>query len=226
MPQRIHCLHYLPYHESAEQSHAFTHGFPPELWGWVCHHFQLKFQDHFPDDPYTLEEIHDAVWFVLHSTVSFLPALDDPCMPALIMAPKAKDKPTMKSEELSTLIGIMKQAITKLRNQGTQVSKPKPPAPHDFKCHFCGGDHFKSECDVLKEYVCDGKCVLHDNGCIALPGGHFTPGAITGKTFKECINEWHFQYPSSTAMTNSLLFGVLPECTMSTGHLHPSPESL
>ena len=200
---------------TAEQSHAFAHGFSPELWGWVCHHLQLKFPDHFPDDPYTLEEIHDTTWFVLHGTVLFSLALDDPCMPATITAPKANDKPTVKSEELSALIDIMKQAIAKLGNQGAQASKPKPSAPHDYKCHFCGGDHFKSECDGLKEYVRDGKCILHDDGHVALPGGHFIPGAITGKMFKEHIDKWHQQNPSSTAMTNSLLFGVLPEPTMS-----------
>ena len=145
---------------TTKQSHAFTCSCPLELWGQVCHCLQLKFLDHFPDDPYTLEEIHDAAWFVLHGTTSFSLALDDLCTPATFTAPTAKDKPTIKSEELSALINIMKQAITKLRNQGTQVSKPKPPTPCDYKCHFCGGDYFKSECNVLKEYIHDGKCVL------------------------------------------------------------------
>ena len=200
---------------TTEQSCTFTCGFPPELWGQVCHCLQLKFPDHFPDNPYTLDEIHDAVQFVLHSTMSFSLALDDPHTSATIMAPQANDKPAMKSEELSALIDMMKQAITKIRNQGAQAAKPKPSGPHDYKCHFCGGDHFKSECDGLKEYIHDEKCILCDNGHVALPGGCFIPGAITGKTFKEYINEWHHQNPSSTAMTNSLLFGVLPEPTVS-----------
>ena len=55
-----------------EQSHTFAHIFPQKLWGKVSHQLQLKFPDHFPNDPYTLEQIHDAAWFVLHSTVSFL----------------------------------------------------------------------------------------------------------------------------------------------------------
>ena len=200
---------------TTEQSHAFAHGFPLELWGWVCHCLQLKFPDHFPDDPYTLEEIHNAAQFVLHGTMLFLLALDDLCTPAKITAPKANDKPTMKSEELSALIDIMKQAIAKLGNQGAQVSKLKAPTPRDYKCHFCRGDHFKSESDGLKEYVHNGKCILHNNGYVALPGGCFIPGAITGKTFKELIDEWHRQNSSSTATTNSLLFGVLPEPTVS-----------
>ena len=39
--------HILP----TEQSHAFTWGFPSELWNRVTHHLQLKLPDHFPDDP-------------------------------------------------------------------------------------------------------------------------------------------------------------------------------
>ena len=61
----------------AEQSRAFARGFPPELWNRVAHRLQLKLPDHFPDDPYTLEEIHDAACFVLHGTASYAKAYDD-----------------------------------------------------------------------------------------------------------------------------------------------------
>ena len=61
----------------AEQSCAFARGFPPELWNRVAHRLQLKLPDHFPDDPYTLEEIHDAMRFVLHGTASYALVYDD-----------------------------------------------------------------------------------------------------------------------------------------------------
>ena len=60
-----------------EQSCAFTRGFPLELWNRVAHRLQLKLPDHFPNDPYTLEEIHDAVRFVLHGTASYALAYND-----------------------------------------------------------------------------------------------------------------------------------------------------
>ena len=60
-----------------EQSHVLMWGFPPELWNRVTHHLQLKLPDHFLDDPYTLEEIHDAAQFVLHGTASYTLAYDD-----------------------------------------------------------------------------------------------------------------------------------------------------
>ena len=101
----------------------------------------------------------------------------------------AKAEPT----KLATLINMMKQAISKL---GT-LSAPAPQAKSlasalcDHHCHFCGGEHWKSSCEVLKEYICDGNCILHDDGHIVLPGGHFIPGSVAGKTFRECLDEWH-----------------------------------
>ena len=104
----------------------------------------------------------------------------------------------------------MKQAVSKMGSQGNQ-SKPSPP--HDLHCHFCGGGHFKNSCDVLKEYIRDGKCMLRDDGCIALPGGHFILGTIAGKTFKDRLDKWLQQNPDPvpTTTTNSLLLDVFPD---------------
>ena len=147
------------------------------------------FPDHFPDDPYTLEQIHNAAWFVLHGTVSLSLALNNTRTPTPTMAPVAKAEPT----ELFTLINMMKQAISKLGTPSAPAPQAKPlaSAPCDHHCHFCGGDHWKSSCEVLKEYVRDGKCILCDDGRIALPGGRFIPGSIAGKTFRERLDEWY-----------------------------------
>ena len=63
----------------------------------------------------------------------------------------------------------MKQAISKLGTLSAPAPQAKPPAsaPHDHHCHFCGGEHWKSSCEVFKEYVRDGKCILRDDGRIA-----------------------------------------------------------
>ena len=88
---------------TAEQSRAFACGFPQKLWAKVTHRLQLKFPNQFLDDPYTLEQIHDAARFVLHSTASLSLALNDTCTPAPMTAPVAKAEPT----ELATLIDMM-----------------------------------------------------------------------------------------------------------------------
>jgi hypothetical protein len=53
-----------------EQSHAFIHGFPSDLWRIILQRLQLKFPDPFPDDPYPLADVHDAARYVLHGTTS------------------------------------------------------------------------------------------------------------------------------------------------------------
>ena len=110
----------------------------------------------------------------------------------------------------------MKQTIAKLGNQGNQS---KPLAPRDLRCHFCGGNHFKNSCDILKEYIRDEKCMLRNDGRIALPGGRFIPGSIAGKWFKERLDEWYRQNPQPSSTTNSLLLGVLPEPAAATFQL-------
>ena len=95
---------------------------------------------------------------------------------------------------------------------GSQGNQSKPSPPCDLHCHFCGGGHFKNSCDVLKEYICDGKCILRDDGRIALPDGHFIPGTIAGKMFKDRLDEWLWQNPdpAPATTTNSLLLDIFP----------------
>ena len=104
----------------------------------------------------------------------------------------------------------MKQVVSKMGSQGNQ-SKPSPPC--DLHCHFCGGGHFKNSCDVLKEYIRDSKCMLRDDGRIALPGGRFILGTIAGKMFKDRLDEWLRQNPdpAPATTTNSLLLDVFPD---------------
>ena len=193
----------------AEQSRAFMRGFPPELWNRITHRLQLKLPDHFPDDPYTLEEIHDAAHFVLHGTTLYALAYDDQQQAAQTSSTVTKAEPAIKMEDFTTLLDVMKQAVSKMGNQGNQ-SKPSPP--RNLHCHFCGGGHFKNSCDVLKEYIRNGKCILHNDGRIAFLGGHFILGTITSKTFKDRLDEWLQQNPDPVpaTTTNSLLLDVFP----------------
>ena len=114
-----------------EQSCTFTRAFPSELWSQVSYRLQLKFPDHFPDDPYTLEQIHDATRFVLHGTAASTPTHDRP----LLLAPTLAPAPKTESTKLSVLIDTMKQFVTTLDNQSklsaptTSLLVSMPPAP-------------------------------------------------------------------------------------------------
>jgi hypothetical protein len=52
----------------AEQSRAFVHGFQPALWTCITRHLELKHPDHYPNDPYPLDDMHEAARFVLAGT--------------------------------------------------------------------------------------------------------------------------------------------------------------
>ena len=90
-----------------EQSCTFACGFPLELWSQVSYQLQLKFPDHFHDNPYTLEQIHDATHFVFHGTAASAPVPDNLHLPTPTLAPA----PKTKSTELSMFIDTMKQFI-------------------------------------------------------------------------------------------------------------------
>jgi hypothetical protein len=71
----------------AEQSRAFVRGFPPDLWAHISQRLQLKLPDHFPDDPYKLDAIHKAAWFVVHGTQSQVLTLSAPSVPITNSSP-------------------------------------------------------------------------------------------------------------------------------------------
>ncbi|KAF8218674.1 hypothetical protein L208DRAFT_1133369, partial [Tricholoma matsutake] len=54
----------------AEQSRAFV-GFQMDLRTRIVHRLEVKFPDHYPDDPYTLNDIHNAAKFVIASSNSY-----------------------------------------------------------------------------------------------------------------------------------------------------------
>ena len=215
----------------SKQSCAFAQGFPLELWNRVAHRLQLKLPNHFPNDPYTLEEIHDTVCFMLHGTMSYALAYDDQQQAAQMSAAVAKAEPMIKTEDFTALLDVMKQVVSKTGNQGNQ-SKPSPPC--DLHCHFCGRGHFKNSCNILKEYIHNGKCILHNDGHIALLGRCFIPGTITGKMFKDHLDKWLWQNPDSAPAptTNSLLLDIFPNPViasfqlMSDEHIHSLEKEL
>jgi hypothetical protein len=49
-----------------EQSRAFVRGFQPDLWSRISYRLGIKFPDHFPDDPYPLEDLYKAADYVLY----------------------------------------------------------------------------------------------------------------------------------------------------------------
>ena len=92
---------------AAKESCTFAKGFQHELWDRILHRLQLKFPDHFPDDPYSLNVIHEAAQFVLHGTSSSQLTLQIDTLPPIAPAPLEA-----KFDSLIGLLGRISEAIT------------------------------------------------------------------------------------------------------------------
>ncbi|ETW76592.1 hypothetical protein HETIRDRAFT_429990 [Heterobasidion irregulare TC 32-1] len=89
----------------AKQGHAFTRGFQLELWARILQCLQLKFPDHFPDNPYNLQDIHNAARFILHGTTSAYSMTSTDISRA---APAALPTNAIKAEDLATMPSQLK----------------------------------------------------------------------------------------------------------------------
>jgi hypothetical protein len=173
----------------AEQSRAFVRGFQSSLWIRIARRLELKFPDHYPDDPYNLEDIHSAAKFVLagsttRTTSQAQSSSIGTSNPTSVTGPS----PYIKTEDLSAILDRFAATIA----TALSASKPLPPqrnspAPHQdsqpsgLVCIFCGlPDHFISECLTCQAYINDGKCKKNPEGKVVLTNGQFTPRNIPG----------------------------------------------
>ena len=216
----------------AEQGRAFTRGFQPELWGRILQRLQLKLPDHFPDDPYQLQDIHDAAKFILHGTSSTFQLASSDSSRATRGTPT---EPTIKAEDFATMFERIAETFVKaLSNQPAQASTMSlpPRARRDpngsDRCMFCGGpDHFVRECGEVAEYIRVGKCKKNTEGRIVLSTGAFVPREIPGSNLKDRVDEWHRRNPGQIA-TGSMMFTVKspPSAAVTIASRHDSPSVL
>jgi hypothetical protein len=181
---------------AAEESRIFAKGFQHELWDRISHRLQLKFPDHFPDDPYSLDVIHEAAQFVLHGTSSSQPTSQIDSSPVIVPAPLEA-----KFDSLISLLGRISEAIASpafshFRSQDSHSDHPLHNDKAIASCNFCGSvEHFIRQCPDAIEYIQLGKCQHNSEGKITLPGGSYVPRDIPGEFMKFRIDEWHRRYP-------------------------------
>jgi len=199
----------------AEQSRAFVRGFQPDLWTRISQRLQLKLPDHFPDDPYALDAIHEAAQYVLHGTPSHLLAPPISLSSAThSMIPRAN--PEVKTEEFAAIIERITESFVKVlaaqNNQGAHSGAPsnRPPRTSNPNsgCNYCGEDHFIRECNKVLEDTKSGLCKRNTEGRVTLPSGAFVPREIPGKYLKERVEEWHRRNPGQLA-ASQMLYNVL-----------------
>jgi len=164
----------------AEQSRAFARGFQCELWARISHRLQLKFPDHFPDDPHSTDNICEAARFVLHNRSPFQLASQITSSPVIASAPIALET---KVDNLANLVNRLSEALTSFPSL---LHSEKDRSPHTnaelASCNFCGClEHFIRHCPDATEYIQLRKCQRNSEGKIALPSGSFVPRIILGE---------------------------------------------
>jgi hypothetical protein len=196
----------------AEQSRAFARGFQPDLWNRIASRLQLKLPDHFPDDPYKLDDIHEAARYVLHGTPStILNTTIQTISTSTSSATSTTPTETpIKNEEILQLVERMIESFMKaVPSQNSERTNPSDRPPRRPGCHFCGSlEHFIGECQVVLEYIRAGKCKRDVDNRIVLSTGAFIPRNIPGALFKDRIDEWHRRNPNQLA-AGQLMLGVV-----------------
>src|SRR6267154_1549276 len=199
----------------AEQSRAFVRGIPADLWHIISQRLQLKLPDHFPDDLYPLESVHEAARYALHGTPASSATIATSTQ--LVSTSKAMASGEVKTEELATILERITESFVKALDAATSArsSERAPRAqqsgPRSGNCHFCGeSGHFIPDCKTAFDFIKKGKCKRNVEGCITLPSGAFIPCDIPGKDFKDRINEWHRRNPGQVA-AGHLMYNVLSQ---------------
>ena len=200
-----------------EQSRTFFRGLQPQLEAKVRQRLQQKLIDHFPDDPYPITDIYDAVSYVLMGTASAMMTqgsgpssfpIPTPA-PTQPQASPAADQSSVKLEAMATAITsltemfknvLLTQQAGAAKPRNTGVATAGTNAAGSGVCNFCGvPGHFIRECEVVEEAIRFGKCKRSPEGKVVLPTGAHVPRSITGAWLRDRVDEWHRQNPGQMA---------------------------
>jgi hypothetical protein len=200
---------------TVEQSRAFVHGFQNKSWMCILQCFQLKLCNHFPDDPYRLEDIHEATQYVLHGMTSTIGSTSLPTITAAAeaMTNTSTNSEATKKEDLATMF---KSFIKVLQQKTPESDTPRQlqlRGTNTGECVFCGLLHYICKCSTVQEYINTGKCKRNDEGKVVLPNRLFVQCDIPGHWLRDRIDEWHRQNLGQVAaqMMYNLLSNGTPQ---------------
>ncbi|PCH37007.1 hypothetical protein WOLCODRAFT_92235 [Wolfiporia cocos MD-104 SS10] len=199
---------------AAEQGRAFARGFQPALWARILWRLELKDPDHYPDDPYVVDDIHRAATFVLHGTQAGTSPAATSSAPAM-----ATDGTTVKVETIQSLIDAftrtMQTFVTATSvNAGSSRPAPAPQRTQDSTahCHYCGDVNcMVGTCRHVEEDMRSGRVCWNSEGKVVLPNGSFVPRSIPGITIRNRVYEWHHRNPGNLATGQGNVSGNLLE---------------
>ncbi|KAL7281404.1 hypothetical protein ACG7TL_004717 [Trametes sanguinea] len=222
---------------TSEQSRLFVRGIAQPLWGQVSQRLQLKLPDHYPEDPYKLDDVYNAAKFVLHGTVTATP----PPAHATTSASNSGGT-TVKIEDFASLLRMLTQAASEgtanaTANMANRFANTAPGAPGGAPryqggfaqgdqrntgvqgnfCHYCGNPGCQlRNCPFVEEDIRAGRCVRNQDGRVVLPNGNFVPRQIPGFdgiTMRDRVYEWHRRNPNALAppTANQMVLSITTE---------------
>lgn len=211
-----------------EAGRKIIEALPTNILQRVLNRLQVKVPDHEADAAYSLNEINDAVTWVLSGGGTLgVPAYaqsaatsgptSGPTSGATSGA--AKVEPGIKQEDIHALI----EAFTKMANRpvaaapatsapATAPQQPRPtyqsgfpprPAQPTFStgCHYCDAEgHNIASCPLVEADIRTGHVARNEQGRIILPNGSYVPRSTPGKNMRERVFNWHQQFPNRLAV--------------------------
>jgi hypothetical protein len=200
-----------------EQRRGYLRVIQQPLLSAINNRLQMKFLAHHPNVPHTIQDVHEAARYVLHSTDTvsqhhYAPAT----MPIASASPSAypvtAQNTSIKVETFASAMADLKQTIVEAMAM-TNRSRITAPSTgqRNTDCNFCGGPHFIRDCSLVEEYIVAGKCRRNFEGKVVLSTGAFVPRDIPGTLLSERIDEWHRRFPNQLSVAASLLHSISAE---------------
>ena len=214
-----------------EQTHGFLRALQLELENLVRQWLQITKPLHNPQDPCDLKDLYNtANYCILGSApAGSLSALRGQPLQAQQSLP-VNIKAELQGEIQLAVKSAMSEMAEMFKNmfvaqvpfvgsgsagpppqhaQQLFARPPGPPQGEQTKCHFCGEPgHFMRECEVVGEYICNGKCKRNHKNKLVLPSGASIPRHITGTWLCDCFNEYHCQNPNQAGGAAQMLCKV------------------
>ena len=206
---------------SSEQSRIFLRGLTANLEQQTRLWLQLRYPEHFRDDPYELDQIYEAANYVLAGSAITPMAPITPMTrpPNYVTTPNNTDRATAKIEALAAELQEFKELLkVSIKGQGPPAgSKPRPAeyatsgtgAPDKARCRFCNvTGHFIRDCEAVQEEIKAGKCKRDQDGRVILATGASIPRNTPGSCIRDKLDEWHRRNPGQLAA--QLFFEITP----------------
>ena len=217
-----------------EQKRYYLRGFQQPFCDVINNRLQLKFPDHHPNKPHTMQDVYEAARFIIQSATSPVPSFLKPkgVRPTQVPVESAppvtilKKEPPVKTEGgLESMFSEFTKTIVEAINQSSRA-RPSTQgfAPRFTDCNFCGGPHFIRECLIVDDYIRAGKCMRNDEGKVVLPNGNYVSREIPGKTLQERVEEWHRRNPNNLGAAITLLHTIKEEA-LALAQIHSTDDA-